>query len=539
MTSEEKNITAGSRTSEEKYKHQGMEQRRKNISEEKKTTEEMTAEEMTSEEMTEKEMISREEDIPNPPDPENDTAGMAKETAEEQIKKDRRIYVLSEEKPVKAVIRLGVPLIAGMFIMVFYNMVDTFFIGLMRDDYQLAAVNLAYPVMMISIAISNIVGTGASSLIARSLGAKRMDRACRTLTAGFELTVVNSLAVTCLGMAFLPAIVKGLGAQSNTFLYTEQYTRIIILGSLFTMGNYTSGQLLRSEGSVKYSVLGMIAGTLVNIVLDPVFIFALGLEIRGAAIATILGNAAGMAISLWLYAGGKTLLKPSLRFLKPEGKILAEIYWVGIPASLETMLTSAAYIVNNNLAVGYGELTVAAMGIAQKILSLGNYIYQGFAAGTQPLMGYNYGAGNYRRMKEALKAGIMVVSGTELCVMAFCGLAAPQLIGIFTDSPEVIATGSRVLRTIMCILPFVGAVSMSRMSFQAMGKPQYAFVITLVRQLVLYVPLLLLLNRIFGFGGMIWAQPVTEMIMMAVSVSLLLGITVYCFSMKTQFIVSL
>ena len=280
MTSEEKNITAGSRTSEEKYKHQGMEQRRKNISEEKKTTEEMTAEEMTSEEMTEKEMISREEDIPNPPDPENDTAGMAKETAEEQIKKDRRIYVLSEEKPVKAVIRLGVPLIAGMFIMVFYNMVDTFFIGLMRDDYQLAAVNLAYPVMMISIAISNIVGTGASSLIARSLGAKRMDRACRTLTAGFELTVVNSLAVTCLGIAFLPAIVKGLGAQSNTFLYTEQYTRIIILGSLFTMGNYTSGQLLRSEGSVKYSVLGMIAGTLVNIVLDPVFIFALGLEIR-------------------------------------------------------------------------------------------------------------------------------------------------------------------------------------------------------------------------------------------------------------------
>ena len=518
--------------------------------------ENMAAENMAAENMAAEEMISKGEETQ---DPDKETAETGKETAAagkgianadkktaaaeqetaateqntadaeqntadaEQIKKDRRIYVLSEEKPVKAVIQLGVPLIAGMFIMVFYNIVDTFFIGLMRDDYQLAAVNLAYPVMMISIAISNMVGTGASSLIARSLGAKRMDTACRTLTAGFELTVVNSLAVTCAGMAFLPAIVKGLGAQSNTFLYTEQYTRIIILGSLFTMGNYTSGQLLRSEGSVKYSVLGMIAGTLVNIILDPVFIFGLGLGIRGAAVATILGNAAGTFISLWLYAGGKTLLSPSLRFLKPEGKILGEIYWVGIPASLETLLTSAAYIVNNNLAVGYGELTVAAMGIAQKILSLGSYIYQGFAAGTQPLMGYNYGAGNYKRMKEVLRAGILVVSGTELCVMAFCGLAAPQLISIFTDSPEVIATGSRVLRTIMCILPFVGAVSMSRMSFQAMGKPQYAFVITLVRQLVLYVPLLLLLNRIFGFGGMIWAQPVTEMIMMAVSVSLLLG----------------
>ena len=161
------------------------------------------------------------------------------------------------------------------------------------------------------------------------------------------------------------------------------------------------------------------------------------------------------------------------------------------------------------------------MGIAQKILSLGNYIYQGFAAGTQPIMGYNYGAANYKRMRDVLRAGLLVVSGTELCVMAVYGIFAPQLIGIFTDSPEVIATGSRVLRTIMCILPFVGAVSMSRMSFQAMGKPQYAFAITLVR---LYIPLLLLLNYLFGFGGMIWAQPVTEMIMMAVSVSLLLGV---------------
>ena len=453
--------------------------------------------------------------------PETKKADPAGENRKENDqKKDRRIYILSREKPALAVVKLGVPLIAGMFIMVLYNMVDTYFIGLMRDDYQLAAVNLAYPVMMISIAISNMIGTGASSLIARSLGAEDRAKARHTLTVGFELTIINSLLVTAAGMAFLTAIVRGLGAQSNTFEYTRQYVQVILLGSIFTMGNYTSGQLLRSEGSVKYSVAGMIIGTVVNIILDPVFIFALGLQIRGAAIATILGNAAGMFVSLWIYGSGKTLLTPSLQYLKPTGEILREIFWVGVPATLET----AAYIVNNNLAVAYGELTVAAMGIAQKILSLGSYIYQGFAAGTQPIMGYNYGAGNYKRMKEVLRAGVMVVSGTELCVMAVYGIFAPQLIGLFTGSAEVIATGSRVLRTIMCILPFVGAVSMSRTSFQAMGKPQYAFVITLVRQLGLYVPLLLLLNRLFGFGGMIWAQPVTEMIMMAVSVSLLYGI---------------
>lgn len=436
-------------------------------------------------------------------------------------KEDKRIYILREEKPAKAVVKLGVPLIAGMFIMVLYNLVDTYFIGLMRDDYQLAAVNLAYPVMMISIAISNMIGTGASSLIARSLGADDREKADHTVTVGFGLTVLNSVIVAAGGLLVLDRIVRGLGAQKNTFEFTRQYVQVILAGSLFTMGNYTFGQLLRSEGSVKQSVAGMIVGTIVNIILDPVFIFGLGMEIRGAAIATILGNAAGMCVSLWFFMSGKTLLRPSLKYVTPTAEILREIFWVGVPATLETLLTSAAYIVNNNLAVGYGELTVAAMGISQKILSLGNYVYQGFAAGTQPIMGYNYGARNYRRMIDVLKAGVMVCSGTELCIMAAYGLFAPQLIGIFTQSPQVIATGSRVLRTIMWILPFVGAVSMSRMSFQAMGKPQFAFAITLVRQLILYVPLLLILNHVFGFGGMIWAQPATEVIMMAVSLSLL------------------
>ena len=434
---------------------------------------------------------------------------------------DKRIYILKSERPARAVVRLGVPLIAGMFIMVLYNLVDTYFIGLMHDDYQLAAVNLAYPVMMISIAISNMIGTGASSLIARSLGAGEEEKANHTLTVGFVLTVINSVIVAGIGLLLLDAVVKGLGAQENTFEYTRQYVQVILAGSLLTMGNYTFGQLLRSEGSVRQSVAGMIAGTAVNIVLDPVFIFALGMEIRGAAIATILGNGAGMLVSLSFYMKGKTLLRPSAAYIRPTAEILREIFWVGVPATMETLLTSAAYIVNNNLAVQYGELTVAAMGIAQKILSLGNYIYQGFAAGTQPIMGYNYGAKNYRRMLEVLKAGVMVVSGTELCVMAVYGIFAPQLIGIFTESPEVIATGSYVLRNLMFILPFVGATSMSRMSFQAMGKPQYAFGITLVRQLFLYVPLLILLNRLFGFGGMLKAQPITELIMMAVSVSLL------------------
>jgi Na+-driven multidrug efflux pump len=188
------------------------------------------------------------------------------------------------------------------------------------------------------------------------------------------------------------------------------------------------------------------------------------------------------------------------------------------------MLTSVAYVVNNNLAAAYGVLTVAAMGIAQKIMTVGNYIYQGFAAGVQPVMGYNYGAKNYKRMRECFKAGLIVVNLFELTVMVIFWIFAPVLIGKFTDTPETIEIGARVLRTIMFILPFVSAVSMTRMSFQAMGKPGFAFAITLVRQLLLYIPLLLLFNEHFGFGGMLWAQPVTEFIMMCASVALMLGL---------------
>lgn len=437
---------------------------------------------------------------------------------------DKRIYTMSQEKPVKAVLKMGLPLVAGMFVMALYNIVDTYFIGLTRDDYQLAAVNLAYPIMMILVALSNMISTGAASLIARSLGANDKKTADHTVTSGFGLTVLFSIIVTVFGLIFLSPIVRLLGAMDNTFAYTSQYVEVLLAGSLSVMGNYTFGQFLRSEGSAVYSVIGMVAGTVANIVLDPIFIFTFGMQIRGAAVATVLGNAVGMIISVVFYLRKKTLLQPSFKYILPTKRILKEIFWVGVPASLETLLTSVAYIVLNKLSVSYGELTVAAMGVAQKIMSIGTYIYQGMTAGAQPVMGFNYGANNYNRMRSVLKAGIIVTSLMEFLVMAVFGIFAPQLISLFSESRDVVEIGSRALRTIMFILPFVGAVSMSRSSFQAMGKPQFAFAITLVRQLFLYVPLLLLFNHLFGFNGMICAQPVTELIMTIVSVALLLKI---------------
>lgn len=436
---------------------------------------------------------------------------------------DKRIYTMAEETPVKAVFKMGVPVTMGMLFMVIYNLVDTYFIGLLHDDYQLAAANLSYPIMMVSVAIASIVGNGGASYIARCIGAGQKDRAAHTLTMGLELIFVSGLVLTVLGTVWIDPIVTLLGAKANTFAYTKDYCLVMVLGCVFTMSNYAVGQLMRSEGSTVYSMIGMISGTVANIILDPIFIFVLDLQITGAAIATVLGNMLSTFLFLWFYFTRKTLLVPAVRYLKLNPGILKEILLVGVPNTLEQFFATAAMIVNNNLAAGYGELTVAAMGISNKIMSFGTYIYQGMAAGCQPLMGYNYGAQNYRRMKSLFKAGVAVTVSIELAIMALFGLFAPALIGTFSESEQVIAIGTVTLRTFMLMLPFVAVTTVVRSTFNAIGKPLFAFGITLVRQLVLYIPFLLLFNRLWGYSGLIHAQPTEEVLCMIFALWLMLG----------------
>ncbi len=430
---------------------------------------------------------------------------------------------MAKETPYKAVLKMGLPVTMGMLFMVAYNLVDTYFVGLLHNDYQLAATNLAYPVMMILIAISGIVGNGGASYIARCIGANKEEEANHTLTIGFELILISSVILTVLGMLFLNPLVSLLGAKEETFLYTRQYVSVMFLGSLFTMGNYAIGQLLRSEGSTFLSMVGMIAGTLANIILDPIFIFSLGLEIKGAAIATVLGNGIGMGIMLFYYFSGKTILKPSMKLLSMDSTIIKEIMLVGIPHTLEQFFSTAAILVNNNLAASYGALAVAGMGIANKIMSFGQYVYQGMAAGCQPLMGYNFGAKEFNRLKELIKAGVVETTLLELGIMVLYGVFAPTLIGLFTTSKDVIGLGTQALRAFLWMLPFVGSTSIARNTFNAIGKPFYAFGITIVRQLLLYIPFLLLFNKLWGFTGLIHAQPAEEMVCMIFSLVLLLN----------------
>lgn len=435
---------------------------------------------------------------------------------------DKRIKIMKEGKPYYAISKMSIPVVIGMMVMVFYNLVDTFFIGLMNDPLKLAASNLAMPVMVLSMAIASMVGTGAASYIARSLGENKLKRANKTLVISFVIIAVFAAILMTIGISLVNSIVNTLGASEGTFSYTKDYVEVLFWGAFFVMGNYALGQLLRSEGSTMISMIGMLIGTAANIILDPIMIFTLGWGVRGAAIATVAGNALGMIYYLYCYFSAKTLLSLKWSQLSWDTQIIKEIFYIGVPASLEQLLAMVAIILNNNIAAAYGDLTIAAQGVVSKVMSVGNYIYMGFAAGSQPIMGYNYGARNYKRMKQLLKASIVITCSVEFVIMCIFGIFAAPIIGIFTNDAEVIRIGVIILHALMLSLPFIGATSTSRITFQAMGKPMSAFVITLVRQGVLYIPLLLILNSVAGFKGYIYAQPITEVIMMVASVLYLL-----------------
>lgn len=434
---------------------------------------------------------------------------------------DKKIRLLRDEKVSKAILKLSIPMVMGMMIQVLYNLVDTYFIGMLNDANQLAAANISLPVFMMLMAIAGIVGSGASSYISRCLGNKDYEEANKTISIATGILIIMSIIIMIAGIFMSPNIAKGLGANEATLNYTYKYIVIMFIGAIPVMCSYALGQLLRSEGNIMQSVIGLTLGTVVNIVLDPVFIFGLNMEITGAAIATIIGQTSTLIYFTYAFLKGKTTLKINLKKFKYDKSIFKEIFTIGVPASLNQMLMGVATVIVNNIAVGYGTLTVAGMGVAMKIMTIGTFVFMGFSAGCQPLVGYNYGCNNISRVKEIIKKGIIITSIIGLSLALIFGVFANSLIGLFTSEPEVINKGAIILRALIISLPFVGGQMISTTSAQSMGKVVVAFILSISRQGLLYMPLLIILNKVFGFSGFIYAQPITDMIMLTFSSILL------------------
>lgn len=436
-----------------------------------------------------------------------------------QTGKDR-IYLMSEAPVVKAIFAMSLPVMIGMLVQVFYNMVDTFFIGLMDDVNQLAAASIGFPFFMLTLALGSVVGVGASSLVSRFIGMKKFKEAGEIVSLSMLLNVAIAIVITPTILFFMDPILGLLGAKGDVLIPTRQYIGPLVISSVVIMANFSMGVIVRAEGAAIHAMKGMLIGTITNIILDPIMIFPMGMGIGGAAWATVIGNLAGLLYYLSAYFG-KSMLKISFGEHLLKKDYLKGILSIGIPSGINHSLMSFAGIVANNLASAYGPAILAAMGISQRINSLIILLLVGLATGCQPLYGYNYGARNRRRLFKILKTSMAISVGMGLVLSVVFVIFGRFAVSVFTDIPEVVGYSTLMLRAISFAAPFIGIYMICMNSLQAFGKALPSLILSMGRQGIFYIPILFLLTGLFGLYGLIFTQAIVDILICAVAAFLL------------------
>lgn len=423
----------------------------------------------------------------------------------------------------KAVATMAIPTIITMLVVVIYNMADTFFIGQTHDAMKVAAVSLATPVFMVLMAFGNLFGIGGSSAISRALGEKNLNRAKQISSfccyASLGLGVIMAV-VFLIGMDIILSMI---GVSANTLDYAREYLTYIAFGAPFIMFGTAFGNILRGEGAAKDSMIGNMIGTITNIILDPIMILFLGWGVAGAAIATVLGNAAACLFYIWHFLNGKSMLSIKPQDFCAGNRIATSVLAIGIPASLNNILMSCANIILNNVLVDYGDTPVAAMGVAMKANMLVVLLQIGLCTGIQPLIGYNYGAGKIKKLKKIYRftALCAVIMGTILTIIMV--IAREPIIHAFINDADVIDYGIQMMIALQLSGPVIGILFLCINTLQGMGKALPSLILTICRQGVLFIPLVFLLNMIFQLNGVIYAQPCADFasILLAVIICLI------------------
>ncbi|MDO4327148.1 MAG: MATE family efflux transporter [bacterium] len=438
------------------------------------------------------------------------------------MKDNRKLF---EEAPVpKAVALMAVPTMISMLVVVIYNMADTFFIGQTGDPMQVAAVSLATPVFMVFMALGNLFGIGGSSAISRALGEKKIERARQISSFCCYGSLGLGVIMALLFLIGMNGILKLIGASENTIGFAREYLTYIAFGGPFIMFGTAYGNILRGEGAAKESMIGNMIGTVTNIVLDPIMILMLNWGVAGAAIATVIGNIAASAFYLLYFLRGKSSLSIRLKDFRMGDRIALSVTAIGVPASLNNILMSCANIVLNQVLAGYGDTPVAAMGVASKANMLVVLLQIGLCAGIQPLIGYNYGARNKKRLMKVFRfTGLCaVVMGTILTL--FMVVARQSIIQAFINDADVVFYGIQMIIALQLSGPVIGILFLCINTIQGMGKALPSLILTVCRQGLVFIPLVFLLNGLFGLEGVIYAQPTADFVSIVLSVCICLSI---------------
>ncbi|MDR2517296.1 MAG: MATE family efflux transporter [Spirochaetaceae bacterium] len=428
---------------------------------------------------------------------------------------------LMEQAPVgRAIIRMALPMMAAMIAQSVYNMTDMFFIGQTGDANMVAAVSLVFPVLMLVQALGNVFAAGASSYISRMLGAKNTAEARRANAVSFYAVMAAGFALTLTLVFLKKPVLRLIGASAGTLAHADAYFTVVSFFVTFAAAGTALSAQIRSEGATDRAMLLQLAGITVNIILDPVFILVFRWGTAGAAWATVAGEFVAFLYGVRYFMSGKTALSIRPAECRPSRKMITGILSIGIPAGFTNILMSAAGIVANRLAAGYGDYVVAGSGIQMRITSLCFTLVLALAQGYQPFAGYNYGAKQFARLRKGFK--LTALYATALCTASsvlflFSGNA---LIRLFINDTATIEAGSAMLRVFVWGLPFIGLQITVMVTFQALGKPLAATVIMMGRQLLFYLPMLFILNGLFGFSGFIWAMPAADILTTGIALAL-------------------
>lgn len=423
-------------------------------------------------------------------------------------------------KPSKAIIKLAVPATLALLAKAAYNIVDTAYIGMLKDETALAAVGVTLPLLLIFVSIENIFAAGAAVLAGRQLGAGDKDGANTTVSTVVGVSILIGVVLCVIGMIFMDPLLRSFGASDKVLPLARDYAFWMFIAAIANIPAQSLNCAARAESSVKIASVAVIVGAVLNVILDPLFMFGFGLNlgVEGASLATTVSQFVTAIILFAYYLSGKSIVKLSTRLFKPSIKLLKATALIGIPTAVVQICLAVSTSLTNMAAAGLpdSDFIIAAYGVVQRLVLVGHYVILGFMQGYQPIAAYSFGARNDERFHEserfALKATVLL---TVLVSVAYIALSKP-LILLFNQNPAVVAYGSALLISQIAIYPAFGICYLMTIIFQAIGSARYGVFLSTLRQGLLYIPFILILPRFFGIWGIYMTQPAADVLTLIV-----------------------
>lgn len=430
----------------------------------------------------------------------------------------------------QAVMKNVIPAMVAMLMVLIYNLADTFFIGQTHNAYQIAAVSLATPVFLMFMAVGTIFGIGGTSVISRAVGEGKAEYAKKVCAFCMWACILVGIVMSVLLLIGMDSILLLIGASEDTWEYAGSYLTIVSCSGVFVLISNCYSNILRAEGQATRAMVGQVIGNLLNVILDPIMILGFDWNITGAAIATVIGNITAATYYIAYFLRGKSSLSIRIRDFSVKNKICSNVLAIGIPASLASVLMSISQMIMNGLMAGYGDMAIAGIGVAMKVTMITGMVAMGIGQGIQPLLGYCVGAKTWERYRKIMRFSMWFAFLLSLAMTVFCYIFTNQIVSVFLTEESAFDYAVQFASILLSTSPLFGVFYVLTNALQAMGAAVSSLIINLSRQGLIYIPSLFILKAVLNATGLVWAQPVADIL----SIGLAAGLYVITFRKTSQ-----